>query len=93
MLFNIIFSLIAIGIDYSQGMFFLYRDTFGPFSLTYYLWSVIPCLTASVRRLHDTGRSGWFLFISLIPFIGGIILLIILTKKSIIGENKYGLQP
>ena len=89
-LFHIIFTFAAIGIDFSQGLFILYRDTFGPFYLTYSLWTLIPSLTASVRRLHDVGKSGWFLLISLIPLIGAIWLLIVLCKSSEVSENKYG---
>jgi hypothetical protein len=43
----------------------------------------------SVRRLHDTGKSGWWLLISLIPF-GGIVLLIFYIQGSQPGPNQYG---
>ena len=53
----------------------------------------MPRLAVMVRRLHDAGHSGWMLLISLIPFIGGIILLVFLLSPSVEAENKYGHNP
>ncbi|MGY4718626.1 DUF805 domain-containing protein [Naumannella cuiyingiana] len=47
-----------------------------------YLAILIPNLSVTVRRLHDTDKSGWFILIGLIPFVGGIILLILLAMGS-----------
>jgi uncharacterized membrane protein YhaH (DUF805 family) len=46
-----------------------------------------------VRRLHDGGRSGWWYFISLVPFIGGIWLLVLLILEGEAGPNEYGPNP
>jgi uncharacterized membrane protein YhaH (DUF805 family)/uncharacterized Zn-finger protein len=59
-------------------------------SLLYFLWVFIPGITVVVRRLHDTGRSGWWYWIVLIPIIGVIILLIFMLLPSSEGLNKYG---
>ena len=53
---------------------------------------LLPSLAVSVRRLHDTGRSGWWFFITFVPYIGGIALLIFLCQKSD-EDNKYGSNP
>jgi len=53
---------------------------------------ILPYLSALVRRLHDTGRSGWWIFVSWIPFIGSIWLLVLLCLDST-GPNKYGAGP
>ena len=53
---------------------------------------LLPSLAVTVRRLHDTGRSGWWFFISFVPYIGGIALLIFLCQKSD-EDNKYGSNP
>ncbi|MBP1851348.1 DUF805 domain-containing protein [Rhizobium halophytocola] len=53
----------------------------------------LPQLTVAVRRLHDTGRSGWWLLIALIPLIGWIVLLYFYIQPSDHGDNRYGLQP
>ena len=53
---------------------------------------MVPIYAACVRRLHDTGRSGWWIFLYFIPYIGTIALIIILCFKSD-EDNKYGLKP
>ena len=55
--------------------------------------AIIPSLAVMVRRLHDTGRSGWWYFISLVPFVGGIVLLVFLCTDSQPGDNLYGPNP
>ncbi len=53
---------------------------------------IIPSLAVAVRRLHDTGKSGWLLLIGLIPF-GGIVLLVFYAQDSDINTNKWGPNP
>jgi uncharacterized membrane protein YhaH (DUF805 family) len=57
------------------------------------LATVVPTLAASVRRLHDTGRSGWFYLLSLIPFVGGIINIVLLVLPGETGPNRFGPDP
>lgn len=66
---------------------------FGPFYIVYSLVAFIPGLALSVRRLHDTGRKGSFLFIALLPFLGAIWLLILFLMKGDDDENDYGEKP
>jgi uncharacterized membrane protein YhaH (DUF805 family) len=61
--------------------------------LIFALAVIIPSLAVTIRRLHDSNHSGWWLFISFVPFIGGIIVLIFSLTKSDSGENKYGANP
>jgi uncharacterized membrane protein YhaH (DUF805 family) len=56
------------------------------------LASFIPYLAVVVRRLHDTDRSGWWLLLSLIPF-GGFVLLVLMALPGSDGPNKYGPDP
>ena len=56
------------------------------------LASFIPSLAVAVRRLHDQGKSGWFLLISFIPF-GGLVLLVFYFIEGDRGENQYGPDP
>ena len=49
-----------------------------------------PHLSVGVRRLHDTGRSGWWLLIGLIPFLGAIILIVFFVMKGEVQPNQYG---
>ncbi|MDN5380528.1 DUF805 domain-containing protein [Streptomyces sp. LB8] len=61
-----------------------------------YLYSLavlLPGLGVAVRRLHDTGRSGWWLLIALVPLIGAIVLLVFLVSDSQPDTNQYGPNP
>ena len=66
------------------------------FPVLYVIWvigTIIPGFAVLDRRLHDTGRSGWWFFIGLIPIIGTIALLIFLVTEGDRGENRYGPDP
>lgn len=65
----------------------------GLISTIYSLAVLIPGLAVSVRRLHDTGRTGWWLLIAFIPVIGAIALLIFFFQDSQQGDNQYGAYP
>lgn len=54
---------------------------------------ILPSLAVSVRRLHDTDRSGWFLLLALIPIVGGIIVLVFHVQDSTPGPNRFGPNP
>ncbi|EKS9795591.1 MULTISPECIES: DUF805 domain-containing protein [Burkholderia] len=54
---------------------------------------IIPGIAVSVRRLHDTGRSGWFLLLGLIPVVGGILLLVWTCSRGTEGPNRFGADP
>ena len=54
---------------------------------------LIPCWAVTIRRLHDIGRSAWFLLVNLIPVIGGIMLLVVLISKGTADNNQYGKNP
>lgn len=53
---------------------------------------LIPSISIAARRLHDTGRSGWWQLIGLIPLLGAIILIVFLVQDSK-PDNKYGANP
>jgi uncharacterized membrane protein YhaH (DUF805 family) len=54
---------------------------------------LVPSIAVTVRRLHDTGRSGWWILISLVPVIGWIVLLVFMLTDSQPGSNQYGPNP
>ncbi|WP_233269949.1 DUF805 domain-containing protein [Polaribacter sp. L3A8] len=62
-------------------------------SYIYILGIIIPSLALAVRRIHDTGKSGWFYLVSLIPLVGSIWLLVIYYTDSQNGTNKWGDNP
>ncbi|MCP1122685.1 DUF805 domain-containing protein [Bacillus sp. 3103sda1] len=61
--------------------------------LLYALAIILPSLAVGARRLHDTGRSGWWQLLSLIPVVGGIVLIIFFCQDSEEYDNKYGPYP
>ena len=85
-LFNIIFGIAASILDFIFG-------TISVFNTIYSLAVLIPGIAVSVRRLHDTGKSGWMLLLALIPIIGWIWLLVLMVSDSTPGENEYGKNP
>ena len=65
----------------------------GPISVILSLVLLIPNLAVSARRLHDTGRSAWWLLIVLIPLLGILVLIWFWTRPSEEGPNKWGPNP
>lgn len=54
---------------------------------------LLPSLAVAVRRLHDTDRSGWWLLIALVPFLGAIVLLVFMVLDGKPGANRFGADP
>lgn len=54
---------------------------------------LLPGLGLSVRRLHDIGKSGWWILLGLIPVVGAIVLIIWFARNSQMQDNQYGLVP
>lgn len=87
-------------IDYSEmyrniegfnNMNFTY--SFGYLYLLYNLIIILPALAVAIRRLHDVGKSGWWYFISFIPFIGFIWFIVLMCTAGNTYENEYGPDP
>ena len=91
-LVNIIISVVLVIIDSLIGTI-IRQGGFGLLQGLYSLAVLIPTLAVTVRRLHDTGRTGWWILIGLIPVIGNIVLLIFLVLDSEPGANEYGPNP
>jgi uncharacterized membrane protein YhaH (DUF805 family) len=71
----------------------LFGQPTGVLGLIYSLATLLPSLGVVVRRLHDTGRSGWWFLISLVPLVGGIVLIVFLATEGTRGTNAYGADP
>jgi len=91
-LFNIIFLIAAMILDNVVGTA-IKGVGYGLFYCLYALAVLLPGIAVMVRRLHDVGKSGWFLFIGLIPLVGGIWLLVLACTDGNPGENAYGPNP
>ena len=62
----------------------------GIVGLVWILVTIVPALAVLVRRLHDTGKSGWWVLMGFVPFAGAIVLFVFTVLDSTSGENKYG---
>ncbi|MFY7888883.1 MAG: DUF805 domain-containing protein [Spirosomataceae bacterium] len=84
------YTLVTTIISAALGIF----GDFGTYlSIVYALATFIPGIAVSVRRLHDIGKTGKYIFVILIPFIGAVWLLILFCEDSQYGPNKYGANP
>ncbi|SMF18121.1 Uncharacterized membrane protein YhaH, DUF805 family [Alteromonadaceae bacterium Bs31] len=83
-LFYLIIYIALIVVDSVLGTMFL--------ALIFSLVLLVPSISIAARRLHDTGRSGWWQLIALIPLIGTIVLIVFLAQDSH-AENSYGPCP
>ena len=84
-LFNIIATIVAVVVDGILGTCLV--------SPLYCLAALLPGFAVAVRRLHDTNCRGWWLLISLAPFIGGIWLFVMMVFEGTPGENRFGPDP
>ena len=93
--FVLVNLIINIGLAIGDVMFGLViAPNLGVLGLVYGLAVFIPSIAVLCRRLHDTGRSGWWWLIALIPLVGGIILIVFLAEDSDPGDsNNYGPNP
>lgn len=86
-MFVLVYLLIYIAltvIDANLGMLYL--------PLIFSLVVLVPSISFTARRLHDTGRSGWWQLITLIPIIGTIVIIVFLAQDSH-PDNQYGPNP
>lgn len=65
----------------------------GSLSGVFGLAVLLPSLGLTIRRLHDIGKGGGWIFINLIPLVGQIIFLIWTCKPSEVGDNRFGPMP
>lgn len=92
----IVDSLLGYGHSTSQvtanSAFYNYSSN-GPVGVIWLVVNFVPLLAVSVRRLHDIDKSGWWLLISLIPFVGSIVLLVFYCLEGTRGPNRFGPDP
>jgi uncharacterized membrane protein YhaH (DUF805 family) len=91
-LFNLIVSIVLTIIDGVIGTLSAEAGV-GLLSGLYTLAILVPAIAVTLRRLHDTSRSGWWILIALVPLVGGIVLLVFMLLDSTPGDNQYGPNP
>jgi uncharacterized membrane protein YhaH (DUF805 family) len=93
MLFYVLISLIVGFLDGIAGTTIGPQGQTGLISFALLLAMLLPSLAVSVRRLHDIGRSGWWLLIGFVPLIGMLVLLVFAARDSEPGDNRFGPNP
>lgn len=93
-----LFRMVAVvAIFFVAVIMFAINESLGSiFNLLCWLFGIalfIPDLSVGVRRLHDTGKSGWWYLISVIPLIGWIWLIILWCQASVNEDNQWGGLP
>lgn len=88
-LFNLFNFIIIVALVFVEGLV----GGPGVLAMIYILAMLIPGFSVSVRRLHDTDRSGWWILLVLIPLLGEIALLVLMLLDSQEGTNQYGPNP
>ncbi len=88
-IFSIIIELVGTGLGMLVGSYLLYNIL----SWGFVIITLIPSISVSFRRLHDIGKSAWWLLLNLLPIIGWIWLLVWSCFDSQKGENKWGPNP
>ena len=87
---NLAVAAIDLGLMNGDMDRFIANGGGGIVGLIWILVTIVPALAVLVRRLHDIGRSAWWLLIGLVPFVGTIVLLVFTVLDSAHGENTYG---
>jgi len=88
-MFVLFYILIAIGLSVVESLL----GFAGILSGLLGLGLLLPSIAVTVRRLHDTDRSGWWILIGFVPFVGFIVLLVFMCLVGSSGSNQYGSDP
>ena len=89
MLWSVIISIAASFVDVALGM----GGDSGPVGLLASLALLLPALAVTIRRLHDIGRTGWWVLIQFVPLVGIIVIIVFACTKSQEHQNEWGMPP
>ena len=90
LLVHVVVVFVLVWIERLLGMG---RGEWGILSALYSLAVLLPAIGVSIRPLHDTGRSGWWLLLSLVPCLGTLVLIFFFAQDGTPGANEYGANP
>lgn len=89
----VLYALMFMGMDYETGQ----PGTLGMLAMgllgIYFLAILIPSIAVQVRRFHDQDKSGWFVLLAFIPFVGGLIVIVFMCLEGTRGPNRFGEDP
>jgi uncharacterized membrane protein YhaH (DUF805 family) len=75
------------------GLSGMVGGVYGPLTTIFLLGIIVPSIAVQVRRFHDQDKSGWFVLLALIPFIGGLAVLVFMCLEGTKGANRFGDDP
>ncbi|MEQ9506878.1 MAG: DUF805 domain-containing protein [Hyphomonas sp.] len=85
---DVVIATVFFGIEDLEG-----ENFFPVLSGLFYVYALIPSISVTVRRLHDQDISGWLLLVNLVPYIGWLIVFILMFFNSHVRPNKHGPSP
>ncbi len=75
------------------GLSGMVGGVYGPLTTIFLLGIIVPSIAVQVRRFHDQDKSGWFVLLALIPFLGGLAVLVFMCLEGTKGANRFGADP
>ena len=91
-LINCLIVVVLSVVDTVVGLFSL-GNSVGALTGLYWLVVLVPSVAVTVRRLHDTDRSGWWALLALLPLLGTIVLFVFCVLDGTPGANRFGENP
>ncbi len=91
-LFYLLIYLVLMFVDMTMGAFSS-KEGIGVLTTLFTLAMLLPSLAVTIRRLHDTGHSGWWILLGALPFLGGLILFVFFVRDGDPGTNEFGEDP
>jgi uncharacterized membrane protein YhaH (DUF805 family) len=91
-LINCLIVVVLSVVDTVVGLFSL-GNSIGALTGLYWLVVLVPSVAVTVRRLHDTDRSGWWALLALLPVLGTIVLFVFCVLDGTPGPNRFGENP
>jgi uncharacterized membrane protein YhaH (DUF805 family) len=93
-LLGVVIVAILLGIiEGVLGLSGMVAGVYGPLTVIFLLGIIIPSIAVQIRRFHDQDKSGWFVLLGLIPFVGGLIVLVFMCLEGTKGPNRFGADP
>ena len=93
-LLGVFIAAIILGIiEGVLGLSGMVGGVYGPLTTLLLLGIIVPSIAVQVRRFHDQDKSGWFVLLGFIPFVGGIIVLVFMCLEGTRGPNRFGPDP
>lgn len=75
------------------GLTGMVGGVYGPLTTILLLGVIVPSIAVQVRRFHDQDKSGWFVLLALIPFVGALAVLVFMCLEGTKGPNRFGPDP